>query len=754
MERISLLAGIDNPARKPQVDVLIPDGEIDASAVRAPGQGYEIDLALVDDLVESFEILARDGGMGTVVRPVEGDVSAGAVNRPPASALPDDSVRFAGAGRGEDLAAGGLAFHLAGQERTSFSRVGLTDDRVIFIDPVPGQPPAVVWLSVAIDRDPFGLGLHERAGVSAELVLARFEGREGNLETSVLELDFHGTLGVVDRAAAPAGGPRLTAQAVGRLVVTHRRNDSAPLSRAIRVQEEVRFERASGTGGEDTVTVLLPRFRFFQASATSGEVTIVVRRDWPAVSRALVEGSVHLAGAGAAAVAARERQVAALSAQLIATGIPAAEARRQAEARFPAVSVSNRASQPIFLLDQRENDEVARADHPAHEAAIAALQRLGQALDEPDFADPRARRLFPPLSPAAAELRVWPTRDWVLFHRRRNKVCGVDTPPPRVSPRRYRLYHVPLRTLEEREVLRRILEEDGDLTKFDPKAAGTVEFAGGLASVQSAHPIVRESWDAAAPDGVEIVFGAIASQGGVLADGLTLAGARLDALAGVLAPVTARAAGAELDVLADVPPGLPAVGLDGIVLYATLAPAAAVVCHAALLLQGVVELDVPLGKAETIATTGFNPGLFGEGALVDLGIVIFSAGTARPVVVGVLETMRATIEGLPVPQRFSLAALVISEAGTREREHAVHRAQGHAMVTALGGVRVVQDVTAGGREPLPFGCPAVTIFFLTPTNQLSRRVEPVRAEPRAARRAAEAEAKTTKPKTPRRKKTP
>src|SRR6185295_18803568 len=75
----------------------------------------------------------------------------------------------------------------------------------------------------------------------------------------------------------------------------------------------------------------------------------------------------------------------------------------------------------LSLLDQRENAEVARAEHPAHEASIAALQRLGNALAEPDFADPRARQLFPPAAPATADLRVRATRDWVLFHRRRTK---------------------------------------------------------------------------------------------------------------------------------------------------------------------------------------------------------------------------------------------------------------------------------------------------------------------------------------------
>jgi hypothetical protein len=699
MERISLLAGLDDPARKPQVDVLVPDGEIDTSALQAPGQGYEIDLASAAGLIEVFEDMVSGEGAGVVVRPAGGLAGPGLATgaRATASPLPEDNVRFAGAGRGEDLAAGGLAFHLAGRERTSFGRIDRPGGTDIIVDPVPGLPPAAVWLSVAVDRDPFALGLHERAGVSAEIVLARLAtGDQGNLETRTLELDFHGTISVVDRGSAPGGGPRLTAQAVGRLVVTGRRSGFAPVSRSIRVQEEVRFERRSGSGEGDAVAVLLPRFRLF-GEVIRTEVAILVRRHRPAVSQAQVEGSAL---------------------------------------------VSNRAAEPIFLLDQRENADVARADHPAHEAAIAALQRLGQALAEPDFADPRARRLFPPPAAAQAELRVRATRDWVLFHRRRTKTCGLDVPPPQVAPRRYRLFHVQLPNQADREELRKILEAGGGLAQFKPQAAGTVEFAGGLASVQTAHPIVRDAWDSIAPDGVQIVLGAIASQGGALADGTTLAGARLDSLAGVLAPVTARTADAELDVLGDVPPDLPAVGLDGIVLYATLAPAVAVACHTVLLLREVgLPLSLLIRISQAITTTGFNPDLFEGAGLVELGNVSFSAGTSQPAS-GAFEALKEKYAGATpngVPAGFSLAALAISAAGTPAAEHTVHRDQSGAMVTALGGIQVFQDITAGGTGALPFGCPAVTVLFLARASELSQ--DPTQpggtlsvARPAAARR--------------------
>ncbi|MGE4560836.1 MAG: hypothetical protein AB7E77_11595, partial [Desulfobulbus sp.] len=46
MERISLLSGIDDPAAKPKVDVLVPDGRIEEYKEEAPGTGYAMDLVL------------------------------------------------------------------------------------------------------------------------------------------------------------------------------------------------------------------------------------------------------------------------------------------------------------------------------------------------------------------------------------------------------------------------------------------------------------------------------------------------------------------------------------------------------------------------------------------------------------------------------------------------------------------------------------------------------------------------------------
>ncbi len=99
-----------------------------------------------------------------------------------------------------------------------------------------------------------------------------------------------------------------------------------------------------------------------------------------------------------------------------------------------------------------------------------------------------------------------------------------------------------------------------------------MEFAAGLASVQNPFQALQDSWDAAAPDGDSLVFGAMAGQGTVVNEGEILALARLDALAGVLAEATPLDQ-PRFELLDAIHPDLPANGLDGAIVYATLKPA-------------------------------------------------------------------------------------------------------------------------------------------------------------------------------------
>lgn len=49
MQRICLLSGLDDPAKKPQVDVLVPDGEIEQVTAEITGSGYQADITIYSE---------------------------------------------------------------------------------------------------------------------------------------------------------------------------------------------------------------------------------------------------------------------------------------------------------------------------------------------------------------------------------------------------------------------------------------------------------------------------------------------------------------------------------------------------------------------------------------------------------------------------------------------------------------------------------------------------------------------------------
>ena len=66
MERICLLQGLDDPNNKPRVDVLVPDGRIEAYEPEVEGTGYEMDLrAGADDLISDITKTANVGAVVT-----------------------------------------------------------------------------------------------------------------------------------------------------------------------------------------------------------------------------------------------------------------------------------------------------------------------------------------------------------------------------------------------------------------------------------------------------------------------------------------------------------------------------------------------------------------------------------------------------------------------------------------------------------------------------------------------------------------
>lgn len=108
MDRIGLLQGLEDPAKRPEVDVLVPDGEVVEKPVAPAGRLFEVTVRRATKSkpsVGSPTVGAQQPAAGTGTG--DGEDGEGGY---------DDEARvlLRGAGRGQRLAGGGGAFHFAG----------------------------------------------------------------------------------------------------------------------------------------------------------------------------------------------------------------------------------------------------------------------------------------------------------------------------------------------------------------------------------------------------------------------------------------------------------------------------------------------------------------------------------------------------------------------------------------------------------------------------------------------------------------
>jgi hypothetical protein len=647
MERISLLHGFDHPADKPQVDILVPDGQIEERLGQIPGEGYVLSLSVADILLEALRELA----------PLDlGKKSALEASPPPAKSqkkgraakaiiIQRQSLDFSGAARGELTPAGVLAFYFAGRSPA----------------PPPGKegaPVGRIWLESELGADPFGLGINEITPFKAEVVVE--EDRGGDLD--LLRLRLVGEFAVAGRIEG-GSGPRLNLRFTGSLAVERRLETGIELSAVAKLKESLVLDRKAGGFGA-AHELLLPAFKLF-----SETIRIAASRTFTEAGKAKIEG--------------------------------VAFSKQGTEVDF-------------FEGDQVVDAKALTPGHPAHSASITALGLLGVALEDPSFADSRARRLFPPVKGGPKDLIVRARLPWVLFHRRRTKTCASDAPQAELPIRRFRVFHIELHDREEVETLLELLQEGRGLDNYPPEFVATVEFAAGLASVQNAFEPLQDSWDQATADGGKLIFGAMAAQGQVANEGEALARARLGALAGVLGPVTPLDK-PEFELLEDLHPDLPAGGLDGTIVYATVKTAEpAIVCQTVYLVPSAISPTHLDGLLKIVETNGFAAANFPNLNGFPVTTVLFQEGSSNAVA-GSLDAAKTLVQskltpGIPT-SRLLVVPIVAKTVPAGER--AIHTARSAAVHGSLGSSQALEPlVVDGGTAVLPEGCPSLSLLIL------------------------------------------
>lgn len=142
-------------------------------------------------------------------------------------------------------------------------------------------------------------------------------------------------------------------------------------------------------------------------------------------------------------------------------------------------------------------------EHPLRLAALNTLSALGTATADKAF-PPRARRLmFPDAAPAAGELLVRATLDWIMFRRRRKAQCDtscVATQAP-ATPLAMKTWHLRLADPAQLEFLKAVLEKDEPDPNhaFDFQVADVLHYLDQQTGPMEAQNQIMDDWRKLSP---------------------------------------------------------------------------------------------------------------------------------------------------------------------------------------------------------------------------------------------------------------
>lgn len=623
MQRISLLQGLDNPQQKEEVDILVPDGQI-LNAATQLGAGWEVRLASV----------GSEKRLQTNV--VQRNVMTGAAR---SEARPDGALSFFFAGLLEtasrDAALTALKAWAAdrdnGLEQTLWKSVELQQA-------VPAAAPAAAAPATPAAAAPKSRSAAARktATRAAATAAAPAEPTPQELNTRFTALREESVayrLKMLQRVATTATTasishyPGLAAAAGGK------DNDHTALWLALKSEADP-FGAAEGSrvdmsldlsllspksGGSQFVDIGVVGAQFIvESRGTGGQSTVV---------QGTLRGAAIIAGlVGTLANSQRGLQFSVpvvmvreptddgsltrveinfqellfdgrgfLGLEHLSVRVETAQQGQQA-----AVRVEMKAPETTLALASKlqRNDGVLRLGHPLRATSEAAIDVIATRESAANFATQARSDLFGQRAPQADALTIRATRDWVLFHRRRNKQCGAAPTAPVLEQRRYEIHHLRVATdAQLRRARAAVLGANAaEIRRLGFAPVGAVAFEGGRSSIATPTAALLQDWAQAQP-GSHMRFGAIGSQGAAQAEGDS--------------PAQARLAGLELTLNQGVPdralenqvlPVLPALGLagwDGAVFLIT--QEAPVICHDVVIVK---HMDMYRSFAKLVKESG------------------------------------------------------------------------------------------------------------------------------------------------------
>lgn len=507
MDRISLLQGLDDPTRKPKVDILVPEGRITQVTTTPDAAVYEAVLRASTENTGGlfYKGAAREEALstgGTSLFAAGTGLSQAVVGK---VAVVARAVRTEGGERfrvplranllenpftSTDHTASPTFFSsvvgAAARARTGMfgSRagtlnmaVGLTDAADATEVAAEGDTVDGFWLDATTARRLRDLPLHGQSEVQGRIISAQLSDQAVSLEAS-----FKGVLTATEVIPATLAAPqtlRARLQPLVALEISYdqpSRKTELELIMTVRMDLELLFT-FEGTPAFGKVTLDV----FNRADPTPEDPERPVFR---------VERATGTAGH-------------AVQYTLYATS------REEDETVFT----------PLGMLELDQNVDVLRDDNIHHRLAEQGLDIVqGTRLQtEPEFKATFRPHLFPPLPDATTEMVIQPTLDWVMFHKRREKQCSAVFEKPEVKPpRTYRVLEATAPTDAEAQRLVKQLSdpvffaaEVQRLSKEPPFLV--VSFAGGAATPMFNFEDVEQDWTQFSPGEriVHVFYGSI-----------------------------------------------------------------------------------------------------------------------------------------------------------------------------------------------------------------------------------------------------
>ncbi|HYU57928.1 MAG TPA: hypothetical protein VEO00_07760 [Actinomycetota bacterium] len=548
MNRISLLAGLDDPANKQNVDILVPDGTVSTVPAKTTGIGLDVDAAI-----------------GSTTRSMVFNRSLSDSSRLVTDAATDPSaLPIRGAARLTPTAAGGLQFVSAGSfvtgDRTAMigvmrtmarsatgaesfrnavdrltnlgdevpesqpmevlaneihrsaavARAGDEEIRAVSLEqPAEGPQTAVMWVTFTTDRDPFTVSTGT-VGVQASIDTYA----PGRPALSVRQ-ELIGRLEILHSSETPTGGREVGVKFTASLDARHlglRGIDEAPPSVSFLLT--LTSETSAG----------LRRIKV----STTGEKKVLF---------------AFTAGWQGSPIEANARLV--------------AEVQGEVAAGFGALALLH------------EDATITQQGNEYHDIALQALIVLqGWILDDPGFLA-RAVQLLFPTQQGTGTSRVGATTDWVLFRRRRREDCGeVAVVPQPVGPSVVATWFTKAESLGEAGAIGSRLGsgELGDEVEWT--RIGSAEFDSGTATRLTSATELQQQWLNAGA-GRAIGYAGYASTGG---EPVAFAQPRAQALVAGVAQVAPLDVGGKVEVVVNPPRAQMVAGTEGSVFFVTLEP--------------------------------------------------------------------------------------------------------------------------------------------------------------------------------------